>query len=247
MKIIKTILCLSLLSAFNFAHAKEDISAQSWVIANENGQIIDGRNTNEIRSIASITKLMTVMVVIDSGQSHDEVMPFKFYGMHMTRRQLMTLAIVKSDNMAAKYLCDYFPGGISACVQAMNQKAIELGMSNTSFTDSTGLMYTNVSTAEDLIKLLAAAAKYDVIHEDSNKNIVVWNANKNKRVTFRNTNPIVGDTKFEVSKTGYISRAGGCIAMIVSSAVGNRTIVLLGSKTIQARIPEARFIISKYI
>jgi D-alanyl-D-alanine endopeptidase (penicillin-binding protein 7) len=243
-KITMAILCLAL--SLNISYAKEDISAQSWVIANENGQIIDGRNTNEIRSIASITKLMTVMVVVDSNQSHTEIIPKNLYGMKMTRRQLMTLAIVKSDNRAAKYLCDYFPGGIKACITAMNEKAIELGMVNTVFTDATGLMHTNVSTAEDLIKLLHAASKYDVIHADSNKNVVVWN-NKNKRVVFRNTNPIVADTKFEVSKTGYIRRAGGCIAMIVSSDMGNRIIVLLGSRTIKHRIPEARFIISKYI
>jgi D-alanyl-D-alanine endopeptidase (penicillin-binding protein 7) len=240
----KTLLGLVISSTFGIVNADE-ISAQSWLIANEQGEIISGKNTTEVRSIASITKLMTAMVVIDSGQSLDERIPKKLYGTHLTRRQLITLAIVKSDNMAAKYLCDYYPGGFNACIAAMNAKAMSLYMTNTTFTDSTGLMYTNVSTAEDLVKLLAAASKYEAIQEDSNKNVVSWQVNKKQKIVFRNTNPIVANERFAVSKTGYISKAGGCIAMIVSTIQGTKTIIILGSKTIKDRIPEARILISK--
>ncbi len=242
----KSAIVLALISTFQIAQA-ENITAQSWVVANENGEIIDGKNTNEIRSIASITKLMTAMVVIDRGQSLDEVIPKKLYGLALTRRQLITLAIVKSDNAAAKYLCEHYPGGIKSCVEAMNKKAMELGMSNSQFTDPTGLYDTNVSTAEDLLKLLAAASQYDVIKEDSNKNIVSWQTGKKKRIVFRNTNPIVADKKFEVSKTGYIRKAGGCIAMIVNTLSGTRIIILLGSQNTTTRIPEARILITKFI
>jgi len=241
----KTILGLVISSTFGIANADE-ISAQSWLVANEQGEIISGKNITEVRSIASITKLMTAMVVIDSGQTLDEKIPRKLHGANLTRRQLITLAIVKSDNMAAKYLCDYYPGGFNSCIAAMNSKAMGLGMENTTFTDSTGLMYTNVSTAEDLVKLLSAASKYEIIQEDSNKNIVSWQVGKKQRISFRNTNPIVADERFAVSKTGYIQRAGGCIAMIVSTIQGTKTIIILGSKSIGARIPEARMLISRF-
>jgi D-alanyl-D-alanine endopeptidase (penicillin-binding protein 7) len=241
----KTLLGLVISSTFGIANADE-ISAQSWLVANEQGEIISGKNTTEIRSIASITKLMTAMVVIDSGQSLDEVVPKKLYGVNLTRRQLITLAIVKSDNIAARYLCEYYPGGFNACISAMNLKAMSLNMTNTTFTDSTGLQHTNVSTAEDLVKLLAAASQYEAIQEDSNKNIVSWQVNKKQKIVFRNTNPIVANERFAVSKTGYIQRAGGCIAMIVSTIQGTKTIIILGSRTISDRIPEARILISKF-
>lgn len=242
----KPLLALALASAFQLSHA-ENITAQSYVVANENGEIIDGKNTNEIRSIASITKLMTAIVVLDSGQSLDDVIPKKLYGVSLTRRQLLTLAMVKSDNMAAQYLCEYYPGGVSNCIDAMNAKAVQLEMYNTKFTDPTGLYDTNVSTAEDLIKLLTAASHYDVIKEDSNKNIVSWQISKKHKIVFRNTNPIVADNRFEVSKTGYIRKAGGCIAMIVNTLYGTRTIILLGSQNVGTRIPEARILITKFI
>jgi D-alanyl-D-alanine endopeptidase (penicillin-binding protein 7) len=128
----------------------------------------------------------------------------------------------------------------------MNMKAMSLGMINTNFTDSTGLQHTNVSTAEDLIKLVSTAANYPIIKEDSNKTVVSWQINKKRRIVFRNTNPIVADERFEVSKTGYIRRAGGCIAMIVSTLQGTRTIIILGSRNIKDRIPEARILLAKF-
>jgi D-alanyl-D-alanine endopeptidase (penicillin-binding protein 7) len=241
----KPLIWLALVFAINSAYA-EDISAQSWLVTNEQGEVMGGKNTTEIRSIASITKLMTAMVILDSGQSLNEIIPKKMYGINPTRRQLITLAVVKSDNLAAKYLCEYYHGGTKECISAMNKKANALGMVDTTFTDSTGLFNTNVSTAEDLVKLLNAAATYEVIHQDSNKHVVVWNVNKKKKITFRNTNPIVADEKFAVSKTGYIRRSGGCIAMIVSTLHGTRTIIILGSRNIKDRIPEARILLAKF-
>lgn len=235
----------SLLFFTSSASLAHDISAHSWLVANEQGEVIMGKNTTDVRPIASITKLMTTMVVIDQG-SLDEMIPKKLYGLSLTRRQLITLAIVKSDNMAAKYLCDFYQGGTSSCIDAMNSKALQLGMFNTRFTESTGLFYTNVSTAEDLVKLLGAASKYDIINEDSNKEVVTWAFGKRK-ISFRNTNPIVHDIKFEVSKTGYISKSGGCIAMMIPTAVGSRIVIVLGSRTIRDRIPEARTLIAKYV
>ena len=99
---------------------------------------------------------MTSMVVLDSGQSLFEKISKKLHNRIFTRQELLNLAIVKSDNNAARMLCEYYPGGIKNCVEAMNNKANALGMNNSTFTDPTGLYNTNVSTAEDLIKLVMA-------------------------------------------------------------------------------------------
>ena len=145
-------------------------------------------------------------------------------------------------------LCDYYPGGNSACVAAMNAKAETLQMSNTVFSDPTGLLQTNVSTAEDLIKLVSAASKYTIITEASNKNIIRWLINKNKWADFRNTNSLVGKGyHFIVSKTGFITKSGGCIVMMLDTVYGVRTVILLGSKNTKTRIPEAELLSQKNI
>lgn len=181
------------------------------------------------------------MVVLDANQNLDEEIPKKLYNKNLTRHTLIDLAIVKSDNNAAKMLCDYYPSGYNACVQAMNDKAKELGMNNTTFSDPTGLMHTNTSNAEDLIKLVFAASKYPTIVEASNMDAVRWPVGKKKVAEFRNTNSLVGHGyQFLVSKTGFISKAGGCIVMMLNTANGIRTVVLLGSKNTKTRIPEAQ-------
>jgi D-alanyl-D-alanine endopeptidase (penicillin-binding protein 7) len=225
------------------AYANQSLTAQAWLVADSNGKILEGSNTTEVRSIASITKLMTAMVVLDSGQSLTEIIPKKLYNKQLTRETLIDLAIVKSDNNAAKMLCDYYPGGYKSCVEAMNTKAILLQMNNSVFTDPTGRYHTNVSTAEDLIKLVFAASGYPLIVAASNMDAVRWSLNKKKSVEFRNTNSLVGNGyNFLVSKTGFISKAGGCIVMMLDTAQGIRTVVLLGSKNTKTRIPEARML-----
>jgi D-alanyl-D-alanine carboxypeptidase len=104
-------------------------------------------------------------------------------------------------------------------------------------------MHTNVSTAEDLIKLVFAASKYPLIVQASNMDAVRWNVNKKKTAEFRNTNSLVGNGyKFLVSKTGFINKAGGCIVMMIDTVHGMRTVVLLGSKNTKTRIPEAQML-----
>lgn len=236
-----------LLLATSSAYADPSLTAQAWLVADSNGKILEGSNTTEVRSIASITKLMTTMVVLDSGQSLTEIIPKKLYNKQLTRETLIDLAIVKSDNNAAKMLCDYYPGGYKSCVEAMNQKAIALQMSNSTFTDPTGRFHTNVSTAEDLIKLVFAASTYPLIVEASNMDAVRWPLNKKKTAEFRNTNSLVGHGyKFLVSKTGFINKAGGCIVMMLDTANGIRTVVLLGSKNTKTRIPEAKMLSMLY-
>ena len=236
-------LIATLLLTTSSAYATPSLTAQAWLVTDSNGKILEGSNTTEVRSIASITKLMTAIVVLDSGQSLTEIIPKKLYNKQLTRETLIDLAIVKSDNNAAKMLCDYYPGGFKPCVEAMNQKAIALQMTNSAFTDPTGRFHTNVSTAEDLIKLVFAASTYPLIVQASNMDAVRWPLNKKKTAEFRNTNSLVGNGyRFLVSKTGFISKAGGCIVMMIDTANGIRTVVLLGSKNTKTRIPEAKML-----
>jgi D-alanyl-D-alanine endopeptidase (penicillin-binding protein 7) len=229
--------------ATSSVYADQTLTAQAWLVADSNGKILEGSNMAEVRSIASITKLMTAMVVLDSGQSLTEIIPKKLYNKQLTRETLIDLAIVKSDNNAAQMLCDYYPGGYKSCIEAMNSKATLLQMTNSVFTDPTGRMHTNVSTAHDLIKLVFAASTYPLIVEASNMDAVRWNVNKKKNIEFRNTNSLVGHGyKFLVSKTGFINKAGGCIVMMIDTVHGIRTVVLLGSKNTKTRIPEAQML-----
>jgi len=243
---IKKLIAILIL-ATSSAYADQTLTAQAWLVADINGKILEGSNMAEVRSIASITKLMTAMVVLDSGQSLTEVIPKKLYNKQLTRETLIDLAIVKSDNNAAKMLCDYYPGGYNKCIDAMNYKAVALQMDNSTFTDPTGRMHTNVSTAHDLIKLVFAASTYPLIVEASNMDAVRWNISKKKTAEFRNTNSLVGHGyKFLVSKTGFINKAGGCIVMMIDTANGIRTVVLLGSKNTKTRIPEAKMLSMLY-
>jgi len=218
----------------------KDITAVSWLVANGEGDIIQSENIYQERSIASITKLMTVMVVLDADQDLDQfIKPY-------TRRELIQLAIVHSDNRASEMLCQNYPGGRTECVKAMNAKSKKLGMINSRFVDPTGLGVMNVSTAYDLIKLVKAAQYYPEIREASGMSEVKIKIKK-KWLIFKNTNPIIGKRHdFIVSKTGWIRASGGCIVMMLDTDVGRRIVVVLGSKNTHTRIPEAEFIATNY-
>lgn len=225
-----------------------NFTAKAWLVADKNGKIIDGNNTTDVRSIASITKLMTVMVVLDANQDLNEVISTKLHGRKLTRRELIGLAIIKSDNAASKILCEKYPTGLTGCVDAMNKKAQSLDMRNTRYVEPTGLYNENVSTAEDLVKLVLAASKYPIINEDSNKEKMELPSGKNKKKTaVNNTNKLVGHGyEFVVSKTGWIRKSGGCIVMMLNNNIETRIVVLLGSKDTRTRIPEAKMIALAY-
>jgi D-alanyl-D-alanine endopeptidase (penicillin-binding protein 7) len=229
----------------SFYATAQPVTAQAWLVADDNGNTLQGVHTTDVRSIASITKLMTSIVVLDNGQSLSETIPKKLYNRTFTRQELLNLAIVKSDNNAARTLCEYYPGGINRCVQAMNLKAVQLKMENSTFTDPTGLYDTNVSTAEDLVKLVMAAKNYPTITNASNTSTIQWQITKKTRAIYHNTNNLVGKgVDFIVSKTGWITASGGCIVMMLRNEHGVRTVILLGSKNTKTRIPEA-YLISK--
>ena len=212
------------------------ITAQSWLVADRDGRIIAAENIKEVRSIASITKIISSMVVLDANQDLDEfIKPY-------TRRELIQLSIVRSDNRAAETLCRHYPGGYLECVKAMNAKAESLGLKNTKFVDATGLGNDNKSTAEELIKIVLEASKYTELVHASRMSAVRIELKK-KYLIFHNTNPIIGKRhEFIISKTGWIRASGGCIVMMLDTDIGRRIVVVLGSKNTHTRIPEAEFI-----
>jgi len=231
-------LILSLLLFASNAFAV-NITAQSWLETDDQGNLIEGYNITEVRSIASITKLMTVMAVIDNNQNMQQKLG------KYTREQHIQLALVKSDNNSAKVLCDNFPGGRFECIRYMNEKAIYLGMLRTKFVEPTGLSPMNISTALDLLRLVFEASHYSEITQASRTAVLTIKAGKQYQ-SFNNTNPIVGKRhSFIVSKTGTTNAAGGCIVMMVDTDVGRRIVIVLGSKNGKVRIPEAEYIVSQ--
>ena len=216
------------------------ITAPSWIVTDGTGKIIQGENTKDVRSIASISKLMMAMIVLDAKQDLDEyIKPY-------TRSELLQLSIVHSDNKATDVLCNNYPGGKTGCVRALNVKANSLGLANTRFTEPTGLSVFNVSTAEDLVKMVIAASTYpEIVHASKTSQVKI--KIKKKWFVFNNTNPIIGKRhEFIVSKTGYIRASGGCIAMMLDTELGRRIVIVLGSKNTHTRIPEAEFIALKF-
>ena len=231
MRILVLILALLASNAFAF-----NITAQSWLETDDQGNLIEGSNITEVRSIASITKLMTVMAVLDLKQDMQEKIG-KF-----TRGQLVQLALVKSDNDAAKALCDNFPGGRFECIRFMNEKANYLGMYRTKFVEPTGLSPMNISTALDLLKLVFEARHYPEIVKASQTPVLNIQIG-NKVLSYRNTNPVIGKRfNFIVSKTGSTNAAGSCIVVMVDTDLGRRIVILLGAKT-GKRLPEAEYIV----
>jgi len=210
----------------------QKITATSWLVADGNGNIIESVNADQQRSIASITKLMTAMVVLDAGQDLNE----KING--VTRRDLIQLMLIKSDNHAANVLCNNYPTGRSGCISEMNWKAHILELHNTRYADPSGLSVMNVSTAHELVQLVIASSKYPEIVTASN---TAHGKIKKKKhnFSFNNTNPLVATKDFIVSKTGYIQAAGGCIVMMLDTKIGQRIVIVLNSKNTRTRIPEA--------
>jgi D-alanyl-D-alanine endopeptidase (penicillin-binding protein 7) len=151
----------------------------------------------------------------------------------MSRRELLTLALVKSDNFAAQILCL----NLTNCVDRMNEKAAEIGMISTKYQEPTGLDRGNVSTAHDLLKLLMVASLNNTISEISGQPNAEIQTNR-KLIKINNTNPLTASYSIHLSKTGYTNPAGGCLVMILNSDVGKRIFVLLGSKNAHTRIPD---------
>jgi D-alanyl-D-alanine endopeptidase (penicillin-binding protein 7) len=239
------------------AYANIQTTAKSYLVVDlDNNKVIASKNTEDRRSIASVTKLMTAIVALDAKPDLKE--PVKVVrlkgatsripsGMKfITRDELLNLAIVKSDNLAAALLCYYYPGGSEACIRAMNDKASDLMLPNTSFVDPTGIYAENKSTATELSILVLISEGYPEIVAASQKSVYTI-ATRKQKLNYTNTNPLVANySNIEVSKTGWIGAAsGGCLVMLVTHNLTRYAVILLGSKNTQTRIAEARQILDK--
>jgi serine-type D-Ala-D-Ala endopeptidase (penicillin-binding protein 7) len=227
--------CLAFASLL--AQSTPTITAASYLVADNDARILVEQNINEVRPIGSITKLMTVMVVLDAHQDMNE----KLGG--MTRQERIMMALVHSDNKSAAILCASYPGGRDACIRAMNHKAHDLKMPDTKFVEATGLSVFDVSTARDLMNLVLISTTYPIIVEAGHTSQVKIHVRR-KWLIFKNTNPMIGyDQRIVVSKTGFIRAAGGCLVMALDTEVGRRIVILLGSRDTRTRIPEAGIIV----
>lgn len=221
-------------------------SAGALVLDPTTGQTLYSKNADEVTPIASITKVMTAMVVLDAKLPLDEPIQITGedidllkntksrlpIGSHFRRDDLMRLALMASDNRAASALGRNFPGGLPAFVDAMNAKARELGLTHTRFVDSSGLAPGNVSSAGDLGKMVVAASNYELIREYSTTEAVnVTLPDSKRKLSFVNTNRLVrgSDWQIGLSKTGYISESGLCLVMQAMIANQPVVIVLLDS------------------
>ena len=228
-------------------------SAVVLVLDQESGRTLYEKNANAVLPIASITKLMTALVVIETGDSMQELIEITEadvdtekhsssrvrVGATLTRGELLQLALMSSENRAAHALARRSRLGLTGFVAAMNVKARALGMNDTQYSDPTGLSSRNVSTARDLSRLVRVAADQPLVRQFSTATDMV--ASVPNQQVFRNTNRLIrsGDWEIDVSKTGYISEAGRCLVMQVRIQGRPTTVVLLDAFASQARATDA--------
>lgn len=222
----------------------------------ETGAVIYQRNAKVRVPIASLTKLMTAVVVLDAHLAldmpvtveEDDVDQLRHSSSHLmvgttaSREDMLRLALMSSENRAAALLARTYPGGTEAFVARMNRKARSLGMVNTRFVDSSGLGNGNVSTAEDLARLVEAAAHYPLIRQYSTTESYVLNPLSGGRVRqFGNTNPLVRDTQWDIdlSKTGFTNEAGKCLVLKARIDRTPVVMILLDSAGRMTRVGDA--------
>jgi D-alanyl-D-alanine endopeptidase (penicillin-binding protein 7) len=232
-------------------------SANVLVLDAQGGNAIYAKGADTVTPIASVTKLMTSMVVLDAGLPMEEPVSVGIddidllrgshsrlrMGTELPRREMLRLALMASENRAASSLARHYPGGRSAFVDAMNRKAQSLGMTHTHFADSTGLSSQNVSTANDLARMVKAASEYDVIRDfTTTASHFVELQPTGQVLGFNNTNALVrnGQWDIQVSKTGFIKEAGKCLVMLATVASRPVVIVLLDSYGKLTRIADAQ-------
>ena len=247
---LRFFLLWTILGIVSYPAFSTNILAKSWLIADSDGNILESENIEIQQPIASITKLMTAMVVLDANENLQQPLQKRFRGLVVTREQLINLAVIRSDNQAAKMLCEEYRRGYKACIDDMNHKAQILGMNNTKFLDSSGLDNRNVSTPRDLIKLLLAAEKYQEIVFASNQAVGELVKKKKKKFIkyrYNNTNPLVSKYNVIVSKTGYVRASGGCLVMSVIIHGKKKLFIVLNSNTTRTRIRDMETLILETI
>jgi len=229
-------------------------SSVALVVNQDTDEVLFEKNTHAVLPIASITKLMTALVVTEAELPLDEVLtvtqadvdvekhsPSRLrVGTRLTRGEMMHLALMSSENRAAHALGRGYPGGLPAFVKAMNSKAQELGMTGTRYVDPTGLSSGNQSNARDLAVLVEAAYQYDLIRtlSTSPEHYVAVGP---RELRYRNSNRLVTSPQWSIGlqKTGYIAEAAGCLVMQAELAGRKFIMVLLDSAGHYSRIADA--------
>lgn len=232
------------------------LASSAFVVVNQKtGAVLAEKRPDAPVPIASITKLMTAMVVLDSRQSLSEMLTISqediddlkgtgsriAVGSRLSREEMLRLALMSSENRAASALGRHYPGGRSAFIMAMNIKARMIGLWDTRFADSTGLNPANVSSPHDLVKLVQAASAYPLIREFSTtqERFVTVGG---RTLHFRNSNGLVHDPDWQVglSKTGYIREAGRCLVMQTWIQGEPVIMVFMDSQGKYTRVADAR-------
>jgi D-alanyl-D-alanine endopeptidase (penicillin-binding protein 7) len=237
----KIILTLLLLPIFAFANTNAVVYN-----ATEN-RIVEGSLHCQEVSIASISKLMTVYTILKQNQDMNEILLVEnkrtpntkiSKGMKLSRQDLINLALISSDNLAAQTLAENFTGGYGHFIRMMNEHAKELGMDNTRFVEPTGLSPMNYSTIGDIIKLTNAVSEFDIVKNAAKSHTVVAQSHKGKKtikVSGNSTSKYFGSDGLVAIKTGFTSAAGFCITMLIASNNKLYNIVILGAKTKKER------------
>ncbi|PKN76900.1 MAG: D-alanyl-D-alanine endopeptidase [Deltaproteobacteria bacterium HGW-Deltaproteobacteria-10] len=229
-------------------------SAAVLVEDQQTGELLFQKHATAVAPIASITKLMTAMVVIDANADLQESITIEnddidhlrhshsrlHVGIHLKRKDALLLALMSSDNRSAHALGRTYPGGFDACVNAMNAKAQSMGLLETRFEDTTGLSKGNVSSARDLARLVDAAHKYRLIRELSTCKTATVRTGR-RTLKFRNTNHLIHNPRWQIglSKTGFIDEAGRCLVMQAQVDRRPVLIVLLDSQGRLTRVGDA--------
>ena len=216
--------------AANPGATQQIASGSGLVIDLQTNQVLYASNPNRVAPIASVTKLMTAVVALDAKLPMDQQLPIIIrdvpemrgvysrvhIGSEISRKDMLQLSLMSSENRAAASLAHHYPGGVKAFVAAMNAKAKTLGMSHSRFVEPTGLSENNVSTASDLVKLLKASQQYPLIDQYSTTPEKTQVFRKpNYSLGFRNTNRLVfkSDWSIQLTKTGFTNAAGHCLVM----------------------------------
>lgn len=232
-------------------------SGVAMIMDDREGVMLYGRNVERQRPIASLTKLMTALVIIEAGLPLDEQIKITRedrdtlrgtrsrlnFNAVFTRYDLLRAALGASDNRAAAALGRTFPGGEEAMFRAMNEKAQKLGMTQTHYVDASGLHNGNVSTANDLVRLVNETQKHQLFHiMTTTPTFSITDRASERQVAFRNTNRLVHRDSWDIglSKTGYTSAAGNCLVMQTTISDRPLTIVLLNSWGKLSRYGDAR-------
>ncbi|MCM0043618.1 MAG: D-alanyl-D-alanine endopeptidase [Burkholderiaceae bacterium] len=229
-------------------------SSVALVLDQSTNEVLFEKNASVALPIASITKLMTSLVVVEANQDLDEMLTVteedvdreKFshsrlrIGSQLSRANMLHIALMSSENRAASALGRHYPGGIRAFVGAMNAKAQELGMGSSHFADATGLSSANVSSARDLAKLVVAGYQHPLIRQFSTDSRYAVDPG-GRTLEYRNSNGLIEKPDWEIGlqKTGYISEAGRCLVMQVHVSGRPVVMIFLDSKSKQSRLADA--------